>query len=201
MSENIFGAFCRAVKESAPEPVALLAKSTVAAAKRRRQAKSKGEEEKYVNIAGGRANGPEVTSAMAWMHSMGWSRFTDLVKGPLIRAPVGYVITHMPLVTTSADHHIRTALDRAYEELVASGEHDPELDLPPGMDPQWGQHSFRREADRVAQSTRDKSGASEEDVDFFFGWRLKELLAKMQVHYKGLDRMARLSLARVTAWF
>jgi hypothetical protein len=107
----------------------------------------------------------------------------------------------MPLVTTSADHHIRRALDDAYALHVESGEHDPELDVPPGCEPKWGQHSFRREADRVAQASKELSRVSEDDIDFFFGWNLKELLAKMQLHYKGLDRMARLGLARVTAWF
>ena len=137
---------------------------------------------------------------MAWLQQKGWGRFGEVVKGPLIRAPKGYSITHMPLVTASADGHIRKALDQAYEKLKASGEHDPELDVPPGGEPQWGQHSFRRQSDRVAQATRHLSEASVEDIDFFYGWRVKELLAKMQLHYKGLDRMARLALAKVTAW-
>jgi hypothetical protein len=181
--------------------VARFANYSVTTAKKRRKATSLGEEEKFVNISGGRAKGPENRAAMTWMMAKGWSRFVEEVKGPLIRAPSGYTITHMPLVTTSADHHIRTALDDAYAELIESGAHDPELDVPPGEEPEWGQHSFRREADRVAQSTREKSKVSDDDIDFFFGWNLKELLARMQVHYKGLDRMARLGLAKVTAWF
>ena len=78
--------------------------------------------------------------------------------------------------------------------------HDPELDVPPDCEPKWGQHSFRRQSDRVAQETKKRSGVSTDDIDFFFGWNLKELLARMQLHYKGLDRMARLGLALVTAW-
>jgi hypothetical protein len=201
MSDEIFGKFIRDIKLDSPEPVARFANYSVTTAKKRRKATSLGEEEKFVNISGGRAKGPENCAAMTWMMAKGWSRFVEEVKGPLIRAPSGYTITHMPLVTTSADHHIRTALDDAYAELIESGAHDPELDVPPGEEPEWGQHSFRREADRVAQSTREKSKVSDDDIDFFFGWNLKELLARMQVHYKGLDRMARLGLAKVTAWF
>ena len=107
----------------------------------------------------------------------------------------------MPLNTTSADHHIRAALSEAYKQLKEGGQHDPELDVPEGKEPEWGQHSFRRQADRVAQSTKGKSGVEKEDINFFFGWDLKAMAAEMQMHYRGLDRWARLWLARVTAWY
>ena len=186
--------------DRAPEPVALLAASTRAAIKRKMKASTTGEEEKYVNIAGGRRKGPEVLAASNWMEQLGLGRFCDVVAGPLIRAPTGYIITHNALMTTSADNHIREALDNAYASLKESGVHDPELDVPPDCEPKWGQHSFRRQSDRVAQETKKRSGVSADDIDFFFGWNLKELLARMQLHYKGLDRMARLGLALVTAW-
>ena len=138
---------------------------------------------------------------MAWMTSKGWGEYADIVKGPLIRAMHGYVITHQQMTTSSADLHIREALDAAYTQLKASGVHDPELDVPEGEEPKWGQHSFRRQSDRVATATRERSGASTRDIDWFFGWKLKETRdADMQAHYGGLDRMARLVLARVTAW-
>ena len=104
------------------------------------------------------------------------------------------------MTTSSADLHIRDALDDAYTRLEESGVHDPELDVLEGQKPKWGQHSFRRQSDRVAQATKGKSGASSDDIDFYYGWRLKELRADMQKWYSGMDRMARLALARVTAW-
>ena len=199
MNKSIFKKFMMAL-EDAPEPVALLAKSSKAIAVSKYNANTLGEEEKYINITGGQKEGPEIQAAMAWMKSKGWASYCSVVKGPLIRSPRGYTLTHMPLVTSSADHHIRTALEDAYEVLKESGEHDPELDVPPGEEPKWGQHSFRRQSDRVAQATKEKSKVSKEDINFFYGWDLKKMLAEMQLHYKGLDRMARLGLAWVTAW-
>ena len=35
-------------------------------------------------------------------------------------------------------------------------------------------------------------------IDYFFGWLLKERNKDMQLHYAGLDRVARRGLARVT---
>ena len=199
MDDQTFKKFVWLVKHEAPEPVAATGSSSISDAKSNRDAKTIGEHERFVNIAGGRREGPEIKATMAWMASHGLGRFCSVGKGPLIRKPKGYMITHMPLKTPSADHHIRKALDDAYEALVKSGVHDPELDVPPGMEPQWGQHSMRREADRVAQATRHLTLVSNDDIDFFFGWNLKELLSRMQVHYQGQDRMGRLGLARVTS--
>ena len=94
----------------------------------------------------------------------------------------------------------RAALDDSYEAHVASGQHDPELDVKKGFEPQWGQHSFRRQSDRVAKADMTKSGATKEMIDFFYGWNLKEMSKDMFLHYAGLDRMARLAYAYITAW-
>ena len=103
-------------------------------------------------------------------------------------------------MTSSADLHIRDALDAAYQKIKDSGVIDPELDLPQGLEPKWGQHSFRRHADRKAQQTKEKTKATVDEIDWLFGWRLKELRATMQNWYKGWDRRARLQLARITQW-
>ena len=86
---------------------------------------------------------------------------------------------------------------------------DPELDLAGQKEPQWGNHSLRRMADKIAQrakqegkleAERGMEAVTTETIDVFFGWALKELCRKMQLHYAGLDRSFRRALARVTMW-
>ena len=43
-------------------------------------------------------------------------------------------------------------------------------------------------------------GVSKELINAYFGWCLKELAHDMQLHYAGLDRPARRTLARVTMY-
>ena len=35
-------------------------------------------------------------------------------------------------------------------------------------------------------------------IDYYFGWKLREMMKDMQLHYANEDRGGRLSLARVT---
>ena len=198
MPDAIFDGFVNALSYAC-EPVAVLAKGSESYARSKRQAASLGEHEKFVNICGGRKMSQEIKLAVEWMHAKGWSRFVDVVKGPLIRATRGYTITHMPLSTDSADLQLLDALWAAQAEIEKDGFVDPELDVEPGGKPRFSQHSFRRYADRRAALTASTTGATSEDINFFFGWRLKELKAEMQKWYAGLDRRSRLMrLARVT---
>ena len=43
-------------------------------------------------------------------------------------------------------------------------------------------------------------GATEAQIDIFFGWHEKILLKAMQVHYEGLSTRARMTLAKITGW-
>ena len=43
-------------------------------------------------------------------------------------------------------------------------------------------------------------GVTTKMINVFFGWCLKEIITDMQMHYAGLDRPARRTLARVTLW-
>ena len=131
---------------------------------------------------------------------MGLGAYSSVVAGPLIRNARGHVITHMPF-EPETDDYIVDSLKMAYESVVASGAVDPDLDLGGLEQPHFGTHSYRRQADRVAQATRDKSGASTQDIDFFFGWNLAKMAEDMQLWYSGLDRFQRLQkLVRVTLW-
>ena len=47
---------------------------------------------------------------------------------------------------------------------------------------------------------REETGATEAQIDIFFGWHEKILLKAMQVHYEGLSTRARMALAKITGW-
>ena len=59
-------------------------------------------------------------------------------------------------------------------------------------EPLWGHHSFRRFADTVARETMALTGATEQDIDLYFGWMENFYNQKMQVHYQSrFDRTRR----------
>ena len=74
-------------------------------------------------------------------------------------------------------------MEAAFAASQAMGP-DPELDLMGLSEPLWGHHSFRRFADTVARQTRHLTGASEQDIDMYFGWMEAFYSAKMQLHYE-----------------
>ena len=62
---------------------------------------------------------------------------------------------------------------------------------------------MRRQADTAAQAARREGKLPEvtkQMIDYFFGWMLDEMSKDMQVHYAGLDQLARRLLAQVTMW-
>ena len=85
---------------------------------------------------------------------------------------------------------------------------DEELDLHGLSKPKWGNHSLRRHSDKVARESLHQHEApsvgievDKQLIDYFFGWLLKERNKDMQLHYAGLDRVARRGLAKVTMFF
>eukprot|EP00966_Prymnesium_polylepis_P037359 867586-Prymnesium_polylepis.1 len=54
-------------------------------------AKTLGEEERFVNVAGGRRKRPEIAAAMGWLQQKGWGHLATLE---------GYTMTH-----ARAAHH------------------------------------------------------------------------------------------------
>ena len=133
-----------------------------------------------------------------WMQMRGWDNFANVVSGPLLRASMGKLITHMPLEESGVANHLVAAMRLAREQIEEEGVLDPEFDTQLGVI--WGTHSMRRQADRVATRTRGKTGVSVQQVNMVFGWELKKMREEMQVWYAGLDRLQRLELARVTMW-
>ena len=87
-------------------------------------------------------------------------------------------------------------MDLAWEESQRQGP-DPELDLQGFDAPLWGHHSFRRFADTVARETMMLTGASEQDIDLYFGWQERFYHQKMQIHYQ--SRFTRTARTAVTS--
>ena len=92
---------------------------------------------------------------------------------------------------------LHKAMAAAYERANADPEDpDPELDLGGAEAPHFTNHSWRRFADRVARASMLETGASEVDIDRFFGWLDAHYEKLMQLHYAG--REDRVKRSRVT---
>ena len=90
------------------------------------------------------------------------------------------------------------AMAAAFQRLKDMGVTDPEYDKISDPVPKFANHSNRRHADRVAVRNMKELGVTETDINFFFGWELKKMDEKMLLHYRGMDRLLRLGLSKVT---
>ena len=176
--------------------VSLQAKASLVKLQQRRQAKTRGEEHKYVNIAGGEKDGKQLRDAEALLRAHGLAQFADAVPGPLLRATHGRRLSHMPLAVESSYTQVIGALKRAWSISQSMDEPDVDLDLEGLEKPKWAHHSFRRTADRIARATMAETGALKEDLDDMFGWKQAERAQDMQSHYAG--RLERSKRARIT---
>ena len=165
------------------------------------------DELRYVNLSGGTKFGNEMseglTDVMGWAWAVGVGKHTLVVPGPLIRATLGKKLTHMPLATGSTYTHLVTAMKEAHAISEKMSEPDVEFDLQGAKEPKFGNHSLRRQADKVARETlpwHEAEGypVTKEVIDYFFGWLLKERRKDMQLLYAGMDKFARRILARVS---
>jgi len=160
-----------------------------------------GEEEKYVNVAGGAYGCEEIAAMTSWLDGYGYGNFiaSGVVPGPLLRATVRgspNKLTHMPLKPGSTYAHVPKALLQAYEMNKKNGVIDPEEDLAGAAKPHYGNHGNRRHSDKVARDTLALTGVSEGDIDDFYGWDQRQRKKKSQLHYHG--RVDRLHRAKVT---
>ena len=122
----------------------------------------------------------------------GFGPWLQIVPGPFVRATHGETMgfSHMPVQPGSTYDVLHDAFDLAYAAANARSP-DPELDLRGLAAPQWGHHSTRRGADTMARQDRDKTGATEQDIDLVFGWQEAFYAAKMQIHYQSPDDIVR----------
>lgn len=187
-----------ALRRSKVKEVAALAASSMGYARARAKLKHGVEEKAYVNVAGGPAGSETLRQVMKEMETAGLGSYARLAQGPLLRATSGRRMTCMPLSPDSTYAALHKAMDMAFAEANADPEDpDPELDLGGASRPKWTNHSWRRFADRVARSTMAETGATEMDIDRFFGWREHFYEKLMQVHYAGReDRVKRANVTR-----
>ena len=200
MTPDLFKRFLAFMLSTAEPVLVELARNVVARAKSRRNAQTLGDEHRYVNVAGGRLHGPEVVQADAVLKRAGFGPHVSVCPGPLVRATNGATrLTHMPYSTESTHVHLLPAMRAADEAVTQMGLEDPDFDLRGLKVAAWGNHSNRRGADGTALRTMAITGATETDLNYFFGWKLKEMEKEMIKHYAGMDRLSRLlNLARVT---
>ena len=170
------------------------AKASIFYANLRRKASTKGEEYKYVNIAGGTKE--QASRVADLLRDGGLGRYIDVVPGPLLRATRGRLLTHMPLSPDSSYTHIIGAIHDAYEQSSQMEEPDLELDLAGLERPKWGHHTLRRTGDKVARDSQEVTGVDKGEIDDHFGWDQRNRAKDSQLHYAG--RRDRARRARIT---
>ena len=99
------------------------------------------------------------------------------------------------------------AMKVAYEKMKEAGIEDPDIDLGPRKEPEFGNHSARASADKRAQRTMHLTlvkilGLDGEKcktmINYFFGWELTQQVKDMQLHYAGKDEIDKGELSMVT---
>ena len=156
------------------------------------------EQKRYVNVVGGRRFGPDIEIVAEELTRAGFADWLHIVPGPLIRATHGKRLgfSHMPLESGSTYSRMHEVMERAAAEVAERGT-DPELDLQGFSEALWGHHSLRRFVDTVARQTMALTGASEMDIDLYFGWLERFYHQKMQIHYE--SRFTRTRRTAVTS--
>ena len=156
----------------------------------------------YVNVAGGTEGSSELLAVVESLKQAGL--VASMVPGPLLLATTGGVRaapTLMPLTTSSGGVVIKELLIKAWAKANSDTyDPDPDLDLPAGKLPKWSSHSLRRLADTTARRHMAESGATEAEIDIYFGWHEKILLRAMQVHYSQMSIRERMLLAKITGY-
>jgi hypothetical protein len=171
-------------------------KSKVADMLRRHSAK--GADKKFINVASGARDEPELLRALTELTTLGFE--AQIVPGPLLIATTGGKqgkLKDMPLSVTSTFAPTKELLTKAWE-LVDKRGVDPDLDLEPGKEPKWTTHALRRLADTIARRYMEEMNVTAADIDIFMGWSEKVLKKAMQIHYASLSIRERMSRARIT---
>ena len=183
MNDDMYKKLRKATAACEIPEVAKHAKASLGKMQSRRAAETTGEEQKYINVAGGPKSSKALTDALRYFESKGLGHYVDKVPGPLLRATHGSVLTHMPLKAESSYTHLMGALKEAWNTSSRLEEPDEELDLEGLEKPKWGHHTFRRTADKFARQYMQETGTSKEDIDDMFGWKQAERSKDMQKHY------------------
>ena len=198
-----FSRFMAAVKSSAVPAIQEVKSATMSYARQRMKADGPGSQaKKYVNIAGGAASSSAVREAVEEMNRAGLGAFVSVVPGPLIRATLGFSVTHMPLSTNSTFGTVKELLTdackKANEQTL-----DPDLDLQGLLEADWNNHSLRRLSDTTARRYMKDTRFGREpvepwEIDAYHGWNEAEMAKDMQMHYSQMSLRERIKQARIT---
>ena len=160
------------------------------------------QEKKFYNLMGGQFSNPDLERGRQALLLKGYE--VAVVPGPLLRATTGGArpqATHMPLAVSSTFAPTKELLEKAYEmSMEDPANPDPHLNLRRGEQPKWSTHSLRRLAATTARRHRERSGATVDEIDLYFGWKEKVLKKAMQMHYAGMSLFERMRSARITGW-
>lgn len=139
MTDAQVAKLARAIGGAKDGDVALQAKATLVKLQQRRNAHTLGEERKYVNVAGGPRDGPQLRTAEALMRANGLHTFMDKVPGPLLSSTHGRRLSHMPLAVDSSYTHLIGALRKAW--VISEAMDDPEFQTPSSIWTDWKNRS------------------------------------------------------------
>ena len=154
------------------------------------------EAKAYVCLMGGRRTSSIMARFVAELRQAGFGAFISMAEGPLLRSTSGTRMTNMGLSPTTTYGQLGAAMETAYALANRPGDPDPELDLAGAKAPKWGNHSWRRFADKVARQTKATTLATDVDIDRFFGWLEAQYEKMMALAYMGREERSKRS--RVT---
>ena len=123
-----------------------------------------------------------------------------LVPAPLLRSTcqAGHFLTPMPFLADSTYANLKRTFEESFKLANRPGDPDPELDIQGHAEPRFGQHSWRRHADKVARDHKDFHRHSSKEIDLYCGWNLKAYDKDMQTHYAGQQRSHRVKRRTLT---
>ena len=195
--------FISVLKRSRCPQVMDQARQTEIAARRRDAASGVGsQQKKYVNVVMMAGSDPELDAVQMYFKAHGFD--ASRVPAPLLLTTTGGTrpkVLIQPFSVQSAPGPTKELLEKAHRDAnTAAMGPDPDLDTDPRRPCKWSTHSLRRLADSVARRYRHVSGATEAQIDIYFGWNERVLLKAMQVHYASLSIRERMLLACITGY-
>ena len=112
---------------------------------------------------------------------------TSIVPAPMLRATVGSGRRPgiMPWAQKTMEEEFSAAFLLAYNTLKDAGRHELLPVIEQGEKLKLNTHGMRRGADDEAVELMAKSGATADDINMVFRWKLNEINRDMRLRYRG----------------
>ena len=107
-------------------------------------------------------------------------------------------LCHMPHTSDSTykgPYATKALLEASHARAQRTPEGDPEFET--GSRIEFGNHSLRRFADKIATASKSALNILSEEIDAYFGWKETEAIKSMQRHYAQMNRADRVKMARL----